>query len=146
MAEPEERSQLLVGPPRRGQQSESARGPMAASGWVEEERSGWWCGPRWRKARWRSWRDAAIGVRSEEERGPDASPEPHREVAVPPAQQMPQERREISWAPVISWPALRAALMAVLSVWKVVLTASHSGSSSASFSMATEVERVLRSS
>jgi len=59
---------------------------------------------------------------------------------------MRQERREISWAPVISWPAFRAALMAVLSAWKVVLTASHSGSSRASFSMATEVERVLRSS
>ncbi|WP_254958476.1 hypothetical protein [Cyanobium sp. Cruz CV13-4-11] len=40
-------------------------------------------------------------------------------------QWMRQERRETSWAPVICWPALRAAFMAALSAEKVVLTLSH---------------------
>jgi hypothetical protein len=38
---------------------------------------------------------------------------------------MRQVRRERSWAPGICWPALIAALMAVLSGLVVVVTVSH---------------------
>jgi hypothetical protein len=50
---------------------------------------------------------------------------------------MRQERREISWAPVISVPALRASLMAALSGLLVVEKLSHWGSRASSSSIST---------
>jgi len=56
--------------------------------------------------------------------------------ALPP-QQMRQERRERSWAPGMSWPALRASLMEALSGLLVVEKLSHWGSRASSSSIST---------
>ena len=50
---------------------------------------------------------------------------------------MRQERRERSWAPGMSWPALSASLMAALSGLLVVVKLSHWGSRASSSSIST---------
>ena len=57
----------------------------------------------------------AKGCEEEGKGAPAAQPEPQMRGGLCPVQQMRQERREISWAPGMSWPALRASLMAALS-------------------------------
>ena len=79
-----------MGPPRRCQQSGSAPEPMEASGWVAEEQGGWWCGPRWRKERRRSWRWKQW---CEEGRGPRLLSQAPTYQGALPSQQMRQERR-----------------------------------------------------
>jgi hypothetical protein len=68
---------------------------------------------------------------------PAAQPEPQLQGGLWPPQWMRQERREISWAPVISVPALRASLMEALSGLLVVEKLSHWGSRASSSSIST---------
>ena len=75
---------LVLEPPRRDRWSGSAPGLREASGQGEEERGGWWCWPRWRKERRRSWRWKRKGVRSEGKGGPAAQQGPQLHGACTP--------------------------------------------------------------
>ena len=79
----------------------------------------------------------AKGCEEEGKGAPAAQPEPQMRGGLCPVQQMRQERREISWAPGMSWPALRASLMAALSGLLVVEKLSHWGSRASSSSIST---------
>ena len=65
----------------------------------------------------------AMGVRRERGTGCTTGAPLARGPMAP--QLMRQERREISWAPGMSWPALRASLMEALSGLLVVVKLSH---------------------